>query len=184
MRDPLDDRQEDRLLRLEPLLGPTAADLAADADVREEFLRRVAARRGLTPESLRVRLALNRHIVPAGEGADSAPPSPSLRQGSLPQPGLLSCTGAVYTAADATVERDGAVSGASAEALAPVSPHAVPSGGAGTYDDGTAWGEAAPARRRLHPFAYLALLLAASWLALMVTAAVAAIEATNALRGK
>lgn len=94
------------------------------------------------------------------------------------------CTGAACTA-DAPGERDGVRACASAEPLAPVSPHAVPSGGAGTYGDGTAWGEAAPARRRLHPIAFLALLLAASWLALMAVAAVVAVDSmTNALRGK
>lgn len=51
--------------------------------------------------------------------------------------------------------------------------------------DGTAWAEPAPARRRLHPIAVLALLLAALWLALMAVSAVVAVDSmTNALRGK
>lgn len=223
MRDPLDDRQEDRLLRLEPLLRPTAADLADSAEVARMFRERVARSAPSFPPS-----------APAGAGVHGAPAGgPSGRD--------LSCTGApAHTGADASAAclLPPPPSGSPA-ATAPVSPHAAPTGGAGISpvieqgdaahrgpvrnaertskplsgvhamgsargasaaepalgrsparslpltDDGMAWGEAAPERRRLHPLACLALLLAASWLALMAVAAVAAAEAgTNALRGK
>ncbi len=58
--------QDDRILGLEPALyPPTARELAESQDVREEFLRRVAARRGVQPSALRD--AMRRHAVAADE---------------------------------------------------------------------------------------------------------------------
>ena len=56
----------DRILALEPALyPPTTRELAESQDAREEFLRRVAARRGVQPSALRD--AMRRHAVPADD---------------------------------------------------------------------------------------------------------------------
>lgn len=140
-----------------------------DQDVREEFLRRVAARRGLTVEALRLRLALGQHIAPVGLATQPSLPASSPEAA---RPGLLSCTGA-GASADGSGDVDGALHASTPPP--PVSQHADTGGGAGTYGDGTAWGEAAPSRRRLNPLACLALLLTAAWVAMAVAAAVLAV---------
>jgi len=59
-------RHDDLILGLEPTLyPPTARELAESQDVREEFLRRVAARRGVEPSALRD--AMRRHAVAADD---------------------------------------------------------------------------------------------------------------------
>lgn len=149
-------------------------DNLTDAEVSRLFRERIAARMS----------AITDRLAPAGDVAASPPDVPTL--GAPAPAGASPCTGADRTA-DAS---GGRVAGVVARAApsAPVSPHAEPVGGAGTYfDDGTAWGEESPApvRRRVHPLSLLGALLALALVALMMAAAGVAIESmANAFRGK